>query len=180
MAVSLTVTLPAQPATGAGALFTPFGGNGRSAPLGVYDVGMQLVGDAGGGNATLTCVFDQRYTSMVSYVLPQVIADTTAGEFMCQIVDTNVSLPNVRILGTLPGITEATLSAVNSSFLWYPPPLYLPGSGNALSVFVNVDATETYAMDLQIFVFDRNVRQLTAMNWLNQLRVGVNSIPGTG
>lgn len=179
MTVSLAVTLPAQPATGAGTVFTPFGGDGRSAPLGCYNVGMQLVGDAGGGNANLTVNFDPRYTSMVTWAQIGVLADTAAGEFRLQIVDTATSLPNVQVVGTLPGVVEAGASE-NSIFLWYPPPLYLNSTGSVNAIMLNVDATETYALDLEIYVFDRDVRQITSAQILNLTRIGVNNVPATG
>ncbi len=178
MSVALTVILPAQPATGGGALFTPFGGDGRVAPIGVWEVNMTLVGDAGGGNAELTCGFDRRYTSIVTYAQASVTADTAAGEFLLQLRDDATQLPNIRVVGTLPGVAE-TFSAVNSSYLWYPPPIWLTGDGRISARYVNVDATETYNLDCQIYVFDRSVRQITAMQTLLLTRIGVNAPTAT-
>ncbi len=176
MAVSSTTILPAQPAVGGGSLFTPFGGDGRIAPLGVYDVDSRVVGDAGGGNATVTIGFDARYTSICAWAQAYVIADTAGGDFQLQLFDNDTSLPNVRVCGVIPGVAEA-FQTINSVYLWYPPPIWLPGAGRIASSFLNVDATETYGLATQIYVFDRNVRQLMAMQWLNSIRVGVNSPP---
>lgn len=175
MSVSLTVTLPSQPATGTGSLFTPFGGDGKAAPIGVYDVNMILVGDAGGGTATLEILMDRRYMSMVCYAQASVTADAAAGEFQLQLTNNVVAVPNIRVVGTLPGVAE-TFTAVNSVFLWYPPPVWFNQDGRLSARYVNVDATETYNLDASILVFDRNVRQLTALQFLAQTRVGVNSV----
>jgi len=174
VAVAETVLLPAQPTLGQGSLFTPFGGDGRSSPLGIYDVDARIVGDASGGNAVITIGFDPRYTSLVGWAQPGVIADTAAGEFVIQVQNSVTGLPNARAIGTLPGVAEA-FTAINSAYLWFPPPLYLPGDGRLIATFANVDATETYDLACQIYVFDRDVRQLTAMQWLNLTRVGVNA-----
>lgn len=174
MAVSSTVTLPQQAAVGQGTLYTPFGGDGKSAPLGIYDVDIRVVGDAGGGNAGVTIAFDPRYTSVIAYVLAYVIADTAAGDFQLAIEDSVQALPNTRIVGTLPGVAEA-FQAQNSIYMWYPPPIWLDGNGTVSASYVNVDATETYGMSVQMYVFDRNVRQIEAAQFLNMVRIGNNA-----
>jgi len=174
MSVSNTVILPAQPTLGIGTLFTPFGGDGRSAPLGVYDVDVRVVGDAGAGTASLTIQYDNRYTMLCSYCMAYVNADTAAGEFSLQLTDTDISQPNVHIVGTLPGVAEA-FQGQNSVYLWFPPPIWLSGAGTVVASYLNVDATETYGLSAQIYAFDRNVRQIAAAQWLNLVRVGVNS-----
>lgn len=175
MAQTSTFTLPAQPAAGSGAFFTPFAGDGKSAPLGVYDVNFTLVGDASGGANNLQILMDPRYISMVGYIQASVTADTGAGDFELQLADTVTNVPTIRVVGTLPGVAE-TFTAVNSVFLWYPPPVWLSSTGRIQAKYPNVDATETYNLDCSIFVFDRNVRQLTAIQWLNMTRVGVNAV----
>jgi len=174
VAVSEVVSLPAQPSAGDGVLFSPLGGDGRSAPLGIYELGAQVTGDAGGGNATVQINMDPRYTSMVAYCAPFVVADTAETEFVAQIVDLVLFVPNLRVVGTMPFVTEG-FSSRNSTFLWYPPPIWLNGNGSIIVSFVNVDATETYGLTASIFVFDRNVRQLAPVQWLNATRIGVNS-----
>lgn len=178
MAVGDVITLPAQPVAGDGVLYSPLGGDGRSAPLAVYDIGIQVVGDAGGGNAVVTVNFDPRYTSLVAWVAPFVAADTAATEFFVQLVDTVLFTPNLRIVGTMPFVTEG-FSARNSSYLWFPPPMWFNGNGQLNANFVNVDATETYGMNCSIYVFDRNVRQIQAAQWLNMTKIGVNSPTAT-
>lgn len=174
MSVSSVTTLPGQPPDGDGVVFSPLGGDGRSAPLGQYELGIELDGDASGGNATIQLNMDPRYTSLISYISIWSFADAAAGEFMCQILDLSVTLPNLRIVGTLPHVAESFTSR-NGGFLWYPPPIWLAGTGAVLAVQPNVDATEDYGLSASIYVFDRNVRQLSAVQWLNMTRVGVNS-----
>ncbi len=178
MAITSTFALPAQPAAGGGAFFTPFGGDGKIAPIGVWDINFILVGDASGGAASLEILMDPRYMSMVAYAQASVTADTGAGEFQLQLTDTAIAVPNIRVVGTLPGVAE-TFTAVNSVFLWYPPPVWFTGNGRLSARYPNVDATETYNLDASILVFDRNVRQLTALQFLAQTRIGVNSVTAT-
>lgn len=172
--VSATLALPGQPPAGDGAVFTPFGGNGRLAPIGMWDIGMQVVGDATGALAQCQVQFDPRYTGLVAWVSAWVAADTAAGEFSIQITDAQLSLPNLRIVGTLPGVAEA-FQTRNSSYLWYPPPIWLNGEGRLNTFFVNVDATETYGLSCAIYQFDRNVRQYSPAQALNAVRIGVNA-----
>ncbi len=174
MAIASTVLLPDQPAAGGGTKFTPFGGDGTQAPLGCYDVDMHLVGDASGGNAVLTIGFDPRFTSMLVYVLAHVIADTAAGEYQLQLFDNDTALPNIRVIGTLPGVAE-TFVSVNSAYLWSPPPIFMAGAGRIGASFPNVDVTETYGIAASIFVFNRDVRQISPMQFLNMSRVGINA-----
>ena len=175
MAITSAFQLPAQPAAGVGTIFTPLGGDGKSAPLGQYDVSANLVGDASSGAATIQCSMDPRYMSMIGHVQASVEADTAAGEFQILIAD---FLPNMQLamLGTLPGVAEAMFT-LNSSYLWFPPPIWMTGASRVQTRYANVDATETYKLDCCIYVFDRNVRQLEAVQWLNMVRVGVNAVP---
>ncbi len=174
MAVSESFALPAQPAAGVGALYEPLGGDGRVAPMGVYSVEAQIVGDASAGNANITMDFDPRYTSVLGWVSPWIVADTAAGDFSIELLNTVTTLPRVRVVGTLPGVAEAFTSR-NSAYLWYPPPIWYTANGRLNVTFVNVDATETYGMACCVYIFDRNVKQYAPLQWLNQMRIGVNS-----
>ncbi len=172
MSVAVTLILPAQPAAGDGAVFTPFGGDGKTAPLGMYDVGFEIVGDGSGGTATCTLAMDERYTSMVCLANPYIAGDAAAGDFTLFIFDTTLGAPNIRVLGVIPFVGFGTR---NGSYMWYPPPMFLSGSGRLMFQAPNVGVGETYGLSACVYVFDRNVRQLSPISLLNMSRVGLNA-----
>lgn len=173
MAVSSTLTLPGQPAAGGGTEFCPLGGDGKTAPLGIYDVDMQIVGDVSGGNATVTLAFDPRYTSLIQYVQPFVSADAAKGDFQIVLFDLG-TLPQIRVGGTMAGVAES-MTTKNSTWTWYPPPVWCTGTGRIQCDFPNVDATETYGMTVSMYVFDRNVVQITPLQILNWVALNANT-----
>ncbi len=174
MAVSSTVTLPAQPTVGESA-FTPLGGDGKLAPLGCYLTRINVVGDASGTTATLQINLDPRYTNLVAWVLVGAQAMAAAGEFEVRLLDQAVpSVPTIDIVGTLPHVAEATF-VNNASFLWYPPPVYFQQKGIIQSIVVNIDATETYKLTAQIYCFDANVLRLAPLPFLQWNVPGVSA-----
>ncbi len=172
MAVASTITLPAQPSQGA-VTWVPLGGDGVTAPIGYYDVDVQLVGDASGGNAVIAITFDARYTNLCAWANVKVFADTAAGEFSISMTRSG-AFSGLIIVGTLPGVTEGFVTA-NSTYLWYPPPVFYAGDGRIQAFFLNVDATETYVMTLQVFAYNRDVRNRMNMTWLHQIAPSTNA-----
>lgn len=165
MAVAITVTLPAQPAAGR-TVFQPLGGDGKSAPLGCYFVTAEVDGDASGGNAVITIRMDDRYTNLVPYLNLGIQADAAAGDFMMRVhaSDANSDPPRVQIVGTIPQI--ATAVSDNGQFLWYPPPIFFQGNGIAVASAPNVGVGETYKLQVEVLVFDIDVRRLAPLPWL--------------
>ncbi len=166
MSVSSVFELPAQPTTGS-AVWVPLGGDGVTAPLGYYDVVTTIVGDVSGGTAQLRVDFDPRYTNLCAWANVKIIADTAAGDFAIHL-NPNATTAGLTIVGTMPGVAEAVFST-NSAYLWFPPPLFHAGEGTLIAFWANVDATETYSLSAQIFVYDRDVRNRMNMTWLHQL-----------
>lgn len=172
MSVSMSVTLPAQPATGVSS-YTPLGGDGKSAPHGCYFVLATIAGDAGGGTASVTVNFDNRYTNLVAFISPQVTSAATAPDF-------NVFMgpggsdpePPVTIVGTMP---HTGIGSTNATFLWYPPPIYWRQRGTAAATFINTDNTETYSLVMQIYTFDPQVTLLTPLPVLQWNVPGVSA-----
>ncbi len=173
MSVSLSLTLPGQPAAGL-ARFTPLGGNGKQAPLGCYFVDAQLDGDASAGTASVVINTDPRYANLIAYANPVINVDAGAGDFLLRIATGSAGADIVcTVVGTLPGIS-ASVSTDNSAFLWYPPPFYLV-DGNVTFIALNVAATETYILRAQIYCFDIDVTHLTPLPFLQMNVPGVSA-----
>ncbi len=151
--------LPAQPTQGS-TNYIPLGGDGRSAPLGCYFVNIEVDGDASGGNADLTIRGDVRYTNLVAYMNLKVQADAAAGDFMMRITDPNP--PRPQIVGTIPQVATG-VATDNATFLWFPPPIYFQGGGSMSAVLPNVGVNETYKLEIEVLVFDIDVRRLSPL-----------------
>lgn len=154
-------------------MWVPLGGDGVTAPLGYFDVDSRVVGDASGGTAQIAIHFDPRYTSLLAWANISVLADTAPGDFAMQLLP-SLTTAGLIIVGTLPGVEEAFTSS-NSAYLWYPPPIFHAGNGVCRVFFPNVDATETYSMAVQVFVYNRDVRNRMNMTWLHQLIPSTNA-----
>ncbi len=73
MSVAETITLPAQPATG-DILYAPLGGDGWSAPMGMYMMNnVTLAGDVSGGTTSLTVEMDIQFESLIQMISLQII-----------------------------------------------------------------------------------------------------------
>lgn len=173
MAVSITLNVPDQPAQG-GLEFLPLGGDGKTAPLGCYLLDAQIDGDASAGNAGININLDPRYTNLVAFINFQADSTTAGPEFILQLRQTGTgsTVTGPRIVGTAP---QVALSGI-ASFLWYPPPIYYPGAGFISLTCLNVDATETYSINAEIYCFDIDVRKLAPL-YLLQLNVPGVSAP---
>lgn len=173
MSVAVVTSLPTQPASGVSE-FLPLGGDGLVAPIGCYLVNTQIVGDAGGGTATVTLNLDPRYTNLVAWVNLVVSSAAAAPEFHCRIeAVADTPPPNVVICGTLPFV--AAFTSPNAAFLWYPPPVYWIQNGSIRFTTDNVDATETYELVAQIYCFHPEVTRVTPLPVLQWNVPGVSA-----
>lgn len=172
MSVALTTTLPAQPATGT-TIWEPYGGSGYTAPLGRFLCRHTLVGDASGGTASITINLDSRYTNLIGWMASIVQVDAAAGDFAL-LISIDASTPAVHVCGTLPSVAT-TLIGANSSYVWQPPAIYLPGDGVIQAFWPNVGVGETYVLTAVIYEFDRDVRKITPITVLNQVMTGMNA-----
>lgn len=174
MSVSSSVTLPAQPTQGV-TEFIPLGGDGKYSPLGCYFCRLEIDGDAGGGNASLTINFDRRYTNLVAYVNLAIQADAAAGDFLTRLQPIASATPAQQLIcGTIPHVATA-IATDNAAFLWYPPPVYYQGRGLSFTGFPNVGVNETYKVTVEIYVFDIDIRRLTPLNFLQMNVPGVSA-----
>ncbi len=170
MSVSASLTLPAQPAVGV-SRFTPLGGDGTSAPLGCYLTTLSVVGDASAGTATVILALDARFTNLIAFIDATVASAAAAPDFHLAIND-GVQNPSVIVTGTMP---HTAIETTNASFLWYPPPLYWIQNGRCTGTYVNVDATETYSITLQVYVFHPEVTRITPLPFLQWNVPGVSA-----
>ncbi len=165
MSVNAAVTLPAQPTQGT-SVYEALGGDGRQAPHGCYFCTLEVAGDATGGVASMTITFDVRYTNLVAYMNLGIEADAGAGDFMLRLQGAaNAFPPRPQIVGTIPQVAS-TLTADNAEFLWYPPPVFFQQQGIATASVPNVGVNETYKLQIEILVFDPDVRRLAPLPWL--------------
>ncbi len=171
MSVSSDVTLPAQPAAG-NTVWQPLGGDGTFSPHGCYISRNEIQGDASGGNATLRTTLDSRYTNLVAFVNARIQVDAAAGDFRL-VVQPTLTEEGVEVVGTMPQIS--TGFAANASFLWYPPPLYHPGTGVVLCGYPNVGVGELYQLVIQVYTFNIDIRRLTPLPFLQGNVPGVSA-----
>ncbi len=174
MAVAIAVSLPSQPSQGA-AEYVPLGGDGKAAPMGCYFVRAEVDGDASGGNATLTINLDPRYTNLVAFVNLKIGVDATAGDFFLgTFTGTGLDAAAPEIVGTIPQVATS-VNTNNSSFLWYPPPVFYQQEGQVFAAVPNVGVLETYKLLVEVLIFDADVRRITALPFLMMNVPGVSA-----
>lgn len=162
MSVSVSVTLPAQPATGT-VRYQALGGDGVNTPIGMYSVvGLQVTGDATGGSATLQVIFDAKYQSLLAYANFGAVQVASAdADYRVTLSGSGLSMPTASDSGLIVA-TSATLNVVTLGKLWQPPPFVtasLPGQIGTLAWQVlNVDL-DSYTMSAAIYVFDILARE---------------------
>ena len=162
MAITETLVLPAQPASGT-VTYVPMGGDGFSAPFAAYVINsFRQTGDAGGGSLAANVTMDQRYTSLASYV-------TTIVQ---QAIDADIDI-RYRLAGAAGGgqahgelleFTSGTISAATINNTWVPEPEILPGGGGASisQTIVNL-LNDVFDLSALIYLFDIRARELTPM-----------------
>lgn len=178
MAVLNTFTLPGQPAQGAGlggvATFTPLGGDGYTAPRGMFTVtNMVSTGDATGGAHSNEIVMDSRYCSMVSYAS---MTGPNAAD-----IDIRWSLV-ASVGGVVPLMVRtlavdrmgAAIDAATINDLWLPPAFIMPGSDPATLRIAVINAdTITMQLHAVIFIYNINARQKVPYGMLTAPRGGI-------
>ncbi len=166
MAVTETVTLPGQPATGS-VLYQPMGGDGRTAPMGRYEIDASLAMDGTGGAWDFLFELDPQYMNLVSVmgIFLNQGADTI-GFTMDIKLQENTSI--FRVAGDL-----LQLSSTGASRLWSPPPIVDPvGIDFRL---VNSD-TFTGAATATIYVFRKGVQHEVPIDKIFQCLTRAGSV----
>ncbi len=158
MAVAVTVTLPAQPASGSNE-YIPLGGDGWTAPHSVAEFSVGSAGAAGGGNNVITVNFDPRFQSIVSYLR---LSNSSASGGIEMDMRLLPSLP--RSTPQLQGFANAVpvngLLTTNN-VTWSPPPI--PGLGRIIATTTNVDG-DTLSLMGYIYQFQITVLQRVPLN----------------
>lgn len=118
--------------------------------------GANVVGDAGGGLASINITLDRRFTSMVQYVTGQIDEVVSAidfswfisSPFMASIVDKGVD------------VQLADAITPNCGHTWNPVPILVPGgAAGLLSLNWPNVLGDFYFCDALIYLFDIDVRQ---------------------
>ncbi len=175
MSVSITGTLGGGQPDASQFVWVPLGGDGKAAPLGCYVARIEVVGDASGGVATAGIIGDDRYTSIAAWLSFEVEVAAAAPDFQIRMLnDLTASQPQVLIVGTAPHVAT-TVAVVNSTFLWYPPPMLYPRGGFWEVRCLNIGAGETYRLTAEVFVFDADIRQIMPLPDLQANFPGVSA-----
>lgn len=167
MAVTSSVTIPAQPT--AGLLdYIPLGGDGFTAPFAAWSlIGHSVTGDATAGAASLGCVMDMRFTSLVAFVSIDISQASAAdADLRIQLVGSGVTTQAQNLVS--PSIS-ATVASNTIGHLWCPTPMILPGGVKDASDLPRISArllnvdTDVYSMSALIYLFNIRVREVTPM-----------------
>lgn len=163
ISVASVVTLPAQPTVGT-VRYIPLGGDGFSAPIAAYAIaGHAVTGDAGGGNASMRIIMDNRYTSLVSWcTMANIQVASADADF--RIILFGPGVPTQVDAGVITAIS-ATVQPTTISRQWNPTPTILAGGDAVASISfimlnVNLDVLDLSAL---IYLFDLRARELTPM-----------------
>ncbi len=159
VAISETVLMPGQPATGQ-VKYVPLGGNGYDAPHSAYSCFISHAMDASGGNSSINLQFDPRFTQMISYMRAEVVgvaADTAQRMF--------IRIDGDEIISDTTFGTYWVGTAL-SSRLWKPPGVVgtstQQDTAYMTSQMVNVDG-DTHNFTCRVYNFDKRARELTPL-----------------
>lgn len=163
MAVTETVVLPAQPATGL-VDYIPLGGNGYNAPMSAYSFQVTLASDASAGTNSITLEMDPQFLSLISYLQVTV---SGASASMANRIDIGATTFDVIYDTALVFWDDATDVA---SKLWKPPAAMVTQQNANYQPFVkshllNVDG-ETHFFIGRIYNFAKRARETTPLSVL--------------
>lgn len=167
MSVLESFTLPSQPSSGT-VTYTPLGGDGFHAPFAAYVINSAAVtGDATGGNARVACKMDDRYCSMIGYLVGSIAQSTPADALYRFTIAASGAVPGVptAVASGTATHTGSTISSTSIDVTWVPPAAILPGGPSLPQVivaFANADA-DVFRLSMLVYLFDIRVRELTPM-----------------
>ncbi len=175
MSVAASVQLPDQPTTGFSST-RPLGGSGIVAPHNEQRCQIGVAGDASGNVASLTVQLDPRYASLVAFL--QLNSTSQAAydvEFLIQETDGTV----LRFHKVVPAVS--VIPAVHACF-FTPPPVLLSGTPGIAPPSVDVVTDNvngaTLTLNMQVYTFVKNVRELTPLPTIYScLPRGVSIVP---
>lgn len=156
MAVAATVQLGDQPGTGR-IRQIPLGGNGKTAPISMYEVQVALANDASGDESTITVNRDPRYTSICTLIGGTVTVPAAGIEMLFEMQDTENAGPISR--GFANAVPIASVGGTSIA-VWNPPPIMTMTTWRMITA--NVDG-DTAAFQAWFYNFDRRILELTPM-----------------
>lgn len=164
IAVAAAFTLPAVPGTGGTVAYVPLGGDGFRAPFAAYGIKtFAAVGDATGGSVVMTCTFDNRYCTLVSFATVQ-ITQGTAADAGARLIIRGNTIPTTMFQDVITSVID-DVSAFQVAKEYAFSPLIVPGggeNGQLQASFDNVDG-DLYFVDSMMYLFNIRVRELTPM-----------------
>lgn len=154
MSVSITLTLPSQPAAGVVRL-RPLGGDGYSSPQSMYIVDCDSVSDASGGVNTITVNLDPQYQSVISLIATQLESGTADVPVFITLHPEGLT-PSFGVQKDMKFNSD-----VGSNLLYAPPPMF-----NAVRVLTRTDNVDTETLHLAFIAhnFKRDAFQKVPLN----------------
>lgn len=156
MAVTTTVTMPEQPASGR-VVYRPLGGNGLRSPLAMASVSIKSTGDASAGNHQVTCVIDSTYMFVPTCVLAGVTNPGAAFDIRIDVVPT----PFFGFSWTIGGNISTAIDYLSAT----PPPLVMEHDDSAAAtprIYCIKDNVNAEELELRIlfYLFRRRAAEL--------------------
>lgn len=153
MSITVDQSLPDAPVAG-NLIYVPLGGDGLSAPHAAWQVNTHAIADDSGGVLTINCTMDDRFVSLVPWVLMEATQTTPAD------VEALLNIGHLAQRFDLLSIADATAGGANHATVFKPPPLLLPGGTSQVLKFrtANVDNT-TWKLKSYILLFRIDVRE---------------------
>jgi len=170
MAISQTMTLPNQPGSPlSGAVHrTPLGGDGFRAPMAAYILdNIQLTGDAGGGAVTIQVNMDERFCSLVAYMVYSNSQATPAAVGIRFRIDTAEGSSPIapQVQSVFASALASTVSTSSINEIFTPTPVIIPGggAGGLITVASTNALSDNNRLSALIYLFNINVRQVMPM-----------------
>lgn len=168
MAVSETVSLPAQPTVGS-SVFRPLGGNGYTAPQSMFIVdSFQTDGDGSGGLHSMLINSDVRFECVLAAVSINYVGSSTDAPLVCTVKTQNVTGVTYRANFTL---VNQAIGSNQARGLWTPPPIF---GMTQLTVQTNNVDGDDMTVSAVIYNFNRRASELVSLDKL------LSSIPSAG
>lgn len=173
-----TLQLPDQPSPAGVVQYVALGGNGFSAPRGMYTIrNFASTGDALGGEHTHNIIMDPDYCSVIAYATMQI--DVSAGNraIHWQIASTAVPL---QAENTVVRPVSSGLAGSQIVHTWMPPAFINPGSASEVPTLVcsvvNVE-DEILNLNVVVLTFDIRARESALYDRLIGSRGGMYTGP---
>lgn len=151
MSISVTQVLPNSPTLGV-LTYIPLGGDGFTSPHAAWEVNTQLVGDASGGQLSISIEMDDRFVSLVPWV--GIAATQVAAADVEALLNVGEMAQRFDLLSVDPSGGSAQIAE-----LFRPPPALLPGNSvQTLRLRVANITNDLWRLKSYILLFNIDVR----------------------